>query len=436
MLAADEVVPAMRRIIAGREALRDSMVHKMTPETATFADVVQQWLEEEDANQGTEAVIDMYRYAGPDQESRDAAEEATRLVSECAAHLALRHDLFLLVKAVSDKDDCPKEESRKAVRDILREFTNINHGRLSPDQIEDFLGSRKEIDRLCQDFNRNLRESKEGAWFTPGEIEGVPTGEIQRLMEKSKDEVFINFGKRADRLLVLRHAHNPGTRKKLYLGNEQKLPENVALFKKVVLLRDQNARLLGFKSHAEFRLHQRIATSTEWVDDMLNRMGEQLLPIGQGVMEELKALKRTNLATDTQSGDDEIFPWDFHYYMRLLEEDKRVDQDLIAEYFPLRNTVLRMLEIFGSFLQLRFVSLTPGELSGRIWHEVVEAWSVWDGRDGHMGEFIGYLFSDIMYRDGKYKGNQNVNLQAVSVDIFCVTNGSVTDNQKTVILET
>lgn len=427
----------MRRIIAGREALRDSMVYKVTPEAATFACVIQPWLEEEDASQGIEAVIDMYRYAGPDQESRDAAEEATRLMSECAARLALRHDLFRLVKAVADKDDCPDEESRKAVRDILREFTNVGHGRLSPDQIEDLLGSRKEIDRLCQDFNRNLRESKEGAWFTPGELEGVPTGETQRLTEKSRNQVFINFGKRADRLLVLRHAHIPATRKKLYLGNEQKLPENVALFKKVVLLRDQNARLLGFKSHAEFRLQHRIATSTEWVDDMLDRMGKQLLPIGRGVMDELKALKRKHLlVTCPQSGNDEIFPWDFHYYMRLLEEEGRVDQDLVAEYFPLRNTVLRMLGIFGSLLQLRFVPLPPGELSGRTWHEDVEAWSVWDSRDGHTGEFIGYLFSDILCRDGKYKGNQNVNLQAVSMNTFRLTNGLVTDIQKIVIFET
>lgn len=106
--------------------------------------------------------------------------------------------------------------------------------------------------------------------------------------------------------------------------------------------------------HAEFKLQDRIATSTEWVDDMLNRMRKQLLPIGQEAMEQLKAIKRKHLVTDPISGHDEIFPWDFHYYMRLLEEDKRVDQDLVSEYFPLRHTVLRMLGLFESFLQLPF----------------------------------------------------------------------------------
>ncbi|KAI7776253.1 hypothetical protein LA080_005540 [Diaporthe eres] len=317
MLAADEVVPTMRRIITAREAL-----------------------EEEDANQGTEAVIDMYRYA-----------------------------------AVADKNDCLNEECRKAVRDIMREFANVGHGKLSSDKFDILLDTRKEIDQLCQDFSRNLRDNTEGAWFTPTELEGVPMEEIISLSEGRKDKVFINFGNRADRLLVLRHAHSPATRKKLYLGNEQKLSENVALFNLAVLLRDQNARLLGFKSHAEFKSQERMATSTEWVDDMLNSMREQLLPIGQGAMEQLKATKRTHLVRNHQSGEDEILPWDFDYYMRSLEEDKK-------------------------------------ELAGRTWHEDVEAWSVWDERPAHTGQFIGYLFSGILYRNGKYKGNQNVNLQA------------------------
>lgn len=415
MLAAGELVPAMRRIIANREAVRSLVAHKVTPVEASFSNTIQPWLEEEDANQGTEAVIDMYRYAGPDQESRDAAEEATRLMSEYNARLALRHDLFLLVKAVADKDDCPNEECRKAVQDILREFTNVGHGKLSSDQIDILLDTRKEIDRLCQEFNRSLRENIEGAWFTPAELDGVPFEEMQRLTQDGKDEVFINFGRRADRLLVLRHAHSPATRKKLYLRNEQKLSDNVAVFKTVVLLRDQNARLLGFNSHAEFRLQERIATSTEWVDDMLNSMREQLLPIGRGVMEQLKSRKRTHLVRNHQSVDDEILPWDFHYYMRLLEEDKKVNHELISEYFPLRNTVLRMLELFESFLQLHLLPMAPDELADKTWHEDVEAWSVWDERPGHTGEFIGYLFSDILYRNGKYKGNQNVNLQAVSI---------------------
>lgn len=157
MLAAEEVVPTIQRTIAEREVVRDMVARSATPETATFSNAMQPWLEEEDRNQGFEAVVDMDRYGSPCQESRDAAEEAANLLSECTARLALRKDLFLLIKAVADKvqDDALNEESRKAVRDMLREYTNVGHGKLSSDQIASLLGSRKEIVRL--------------RWFSSGE---------------------------------------------------------------------------------------------------------------------------------------------------------------------------------------------------------------------------------------------------------------------------
>lgn len=414
MLAADEVVPTIQRIITEREAVRDMVARNVTPETATFANVIQPWLEEEDRNQGVEAVVDMYRYGSPCQESRDAAEQATKLMSECTARLVLRKDLFRLVKAVADKDDAPDEESRKALRDILREYTNVGHGILSPEQIESLLDARKEIDRLCQKFNANIRDNAEGEWFTTAELEGVPSTEIQRFTPDGKNEAYIDFGKRADRLVVLRHANNSATRKKLYLSNEHKLSENVALFKRVVCLRHENAQLLGFKNHFEFSLQRRIAPSVAWVDDMLKQMRRQLLPLGRGVMKQLEAIKRRHLLGGAGQGSDEILPWDFHYYMRMLEEERQVDQDLVSEYFPLHSTILGMLRLFGSFLQLRFMPLAPEQLLGHTWHADVEAWSVWDERRDHKGEFIGYLLSDVLHRAGKYKGNQNVNLQAVS----------------------
>jgi hypothetical protein len=69
----------------------------------------------------------------------------------------MRQDLFLLVRDINDKRYFPNEECTKAVRDMLREFTNVRHKKLSPDQIEMLLDSHKEISQLCQEFNRNTR---------------------------------------------------------------------------------------------------------------------------------------------------------------------------------------------------------------------------------------------------------------------------------------
>lgn len=410
LLTAAEMVQAAQRVVADRTAVRDSCAREVTPETATFANVIQPWLEEEDLNQGIEAVIEMFRYAGSTKEIRDAAEEATSLLSKSFDQFALRRDLFVLVKAVSEKDDMPNEECKTAVQDILQQFSNVGHGKLRPDEMEMLLDARNEISQLCQEFNRNLRETSESLEFSPEELDGIPKHEIERFQRaETGDNIIIDLGKGADRLLILRHAHNAIVRKKLYIKNEQKLHENTTLFKKVVVLRDQNARLLGFRSHAEFKLQDRIATSLQSVQEMLQSLRKQVLPLGQKLIQQMKSIKRDHLAANHPLEDEEILPWDFAYYLRLLEESKKVDQEAISEFFPLQHTVQKMLGLFASFLQLRFQRLSGEELDGKLWHEDVEAWSVWDDK----GEFVGYLYSDILYRDGKYKGNQNVNLQAV-----------------------
>jgi len=64
-----------------------------------------------------------------------------------------------------------------------------------------------------------------------------------------------------------------------------------------------------------------------------------------------------------------------------------------------------------------FVPVAKEELDGHVWHEDVGVYSVWEGDDQSedpAGGFIGYLYTDLLVRDGKYHGNQNVGLQSVS----------------------
>ncbi|KAK7728623.1 hypothetical protein SLS53_009396, partial [Cytospora paraplurivora] len=179
MLAANEIVPTMERIIANRKAVHEAVANTVMPETASFQNVIRPWLEAEDRDAGIWQVIDMYRYAAPDQATRDAAEEATRLMSERGFDHVLRRDLYLLVKGASERDDAPDEESKKAVSRLLREFEDVGHGKLSPEQRKKYLETRKEIDRLCQMFNQNLREKTEGIWFKPEELSGVAPSELE-----------------------------------------------------------------------------------------------------------------------------------------------------------------------------------------------------------------------------------------------------------------
>jgi metallopeptidase MepB len=103
-----------------------------------------------------------------------------------------------------------------------------------------------------------------------------------------------------------------------------------------------------------------------------------------------------------------LMPWDFFYYSAMVSKETQVVHAAIAEYFPLRHTVSAMLDIFADCLQLRFGPIPKEELQSSIWYDDVEAWIVSDERLETKGNFIGFLFADLLGRPNKYKGNQSV----------------------------
>ena len=145
-----------------------------------------------------------------------------------------------------------------------------------------------------------------------------------------------------------------------------------------------------------------------------------MLPYSRSNLELLEETKLNYLATGaavptSEALESKIHSWDVIYYWRMIEEKAAVDHVRIAEYFPLRHTVNIMLELFSSYLNLHFSPIPKDEMSGSIWSEDIEAWSVWDEKKTDGDNFAGYLYADLLERPNKYKGNQCVNIQPVSI---------------------
>lgn len=129
-------------------------------------------------------------------------------------------------------------------------------------------------------------------------------------------------------------------------------------------------------------------------------------------LDKLLALKRGDPAAQGRPNGDTILWSDIPYYSRIFEEQNySVDHNLIAEYFPVHQTVSKMLALFGKLFGFVFVELTntnrdPSALEeGLIWHPDVVLYSVWnDEQEG--GDFTGYLYLDLHPRPGKTGGAQ------------------------------
>ena len=177
--------------------------------------------------------------------------------------------------------------------------------------------------------------------------------------------------------------------------------------------------MLGYPDHASFRIEDKMAKTPKTVNDFLGDLRTRLAPGGEKERDHLLELKKADAEAQGLSFDGNYYLWDHRYYDRLMiEKEYSIDENKISEYFPLKNTVAGMLNIFETLFGFVFNELSPedrakisptGKAEDIAWHEDVIIFSVWDNADEGDG-FVGYLYLDLHPRPGKYGHAANFNL--------------------------
>lgn len=409
IMTSDQILPTMQAVVAELRSVRDHVAHNIQPTDAYFTNTIKPLIDVENSTQGEVGVIAMLRYAAPEEATREASEEACKLWRDCDAEFKAREDLYLIVRAVKDKSEPLHFEAAKYLETLLLDFKRSGLGVLDSDQIQQYIQTQRHIKDLERQYNQNLRDEVGAVEFRLEQLQGITQSSLDRFPGQDLRQVSFRS---EDVQAVLKYAHNPDTRKTMWVAGRKKAPQNVDIFKKTIILRDTNARLLGYASHAAFKQEKKVAKTPDRVLALLDSLEEVLVPQGHVEMNDLLALRRAHIGAGQVNTVDPMPPWDYGYYTRLAEENLGLSQEEISEYFPLTYTVSAMMDIFSEFLQLRFEKISHFPEKSR-WHEDVMAWSVWDERTGSKDAFVGYIYADLLSRPNKYRGNQNVNLQCV-----------------------
>ena len=96
----------------------------------------------------------------------------------------------------------------------------------------------------------------------------------------------------------------------------------------------------------------------------------------------------------------------------MLEKEFQLNDQKVAEYFPLDHTISSMLRIFETLFGLEFVEVT--DASKNVWHPDTKQFRVYNEKPAAGGAeqtFVGWLYLDLHPRDGKYGHAANFNLQ-------------------------
>jgi metallopeptidase MepB len=162
--------------------------------------------------------------------------------------------------------------------------------------------------------------------------------------------------------------------------------------------------------------------------EFLERLQKEIAPYGEVERKEMLNFKREYLLSQTceQSElDENLYFWDTAYHSRLMKENQvQFDETELSEYFALDEVVRGFLKTFETLFGLEFEKVEGEQrrllmekqgqpTEAATWHESIVMFSVWN-EEAMGGEFLGYLYLDLLQRDGKKDHPCNIALAAVS----------------------
>lgn len=429
---ATSIIQDTIRLIENSRQVQDQLVKTTGPDSATFATVLLPLAHAKNTMATESARLIFYKSVSADEDLRDASRKAQTLLDDFAVETAVNEGLFRLIEAVfrQSSSEILDLEWSHYLQKRFHEHARNGLGLPAGSQCDRFREVKTRISELTSEFRRNLAEDEDGIWLTVSELEGVPIETLARLEKQQKGQsgseadptmLFVTFGFPVF-IPVLRYANRAETRKRVYIANENKCEKNVDIFREVVILRDEAARLLGYPSHAALRTQDKMTKTPETVEQFLADLQAKLTAGGQREVQKLKALKTAHMEDRGEVPDGCYFLWDHAYYNRLmLEKEYSVDHQTIKDFFPLQTTISGMLEIFQAIFGLVSTeivgearnTLSPsGRGADTVWHEDMQIFSVWNSED-EGGDFAGYLYTDLYPRGGKTGGVSNFNLVPV-----------------------
>ena len=167
--------------------------------------------------------------------------------------------------------------------------------------------------------------------------------------------------------------------------------DNRALAAKILALREERAKLLGYPDFASFKLETEMAGTPDAVEDLLTQVWTR----AKSAADHDAAVLAGMMTADGINGP--LAPHDWRYYSemrRMAEHD--LDEAALKQYFPLE----RMIEAAFT-CSTRLFGLEFTELDIPLYHKDARAWEV--TRNGqHLAVFIGDYFARPSKRSGAW----------------------------------
>ncbi len=337
-------------------------------------------------------------------ELRDAYNANLPKITQYWAALAQNDALFAGYKALraSPEFEALSPARQKIIENELRDF-RLGGAELPPQDKARFLEIQENLAATGAQFEQNLLDTTNtfGHFVEDAaELRGLPEEVLQAAHEAALQDQRTGWKLTLHAPCygpVMQYAESRTLRQALYYSYATRASEfgkpewdNTPLIRKLLQLRTEEAKMLGFESFADLSLQPKMAESPQAVLTFLKDLAARAKPYAERDWSELESFARSELGMDT------LEPWDVAFVSEKLRIQRYAFSDLeVKQYFPEEQVLLGLFRVIQ-----QLYSLTVARAEAPTWHPDAR---FYDLRD-RTGTLVGQFYLDLYARNGKRGG--------------------------------
>lgn len=370
---------------------------------------------------------------------REAYNACLPKLSDYATEMGQNEKLFHAYESIVSREtfnDLSKAQ-QKVLTNALRDF-KLSGVALSTEKKERYKEISQQLSSICSRYSENVLDAT-NAWTKLitdiNELAGLPetalaqarqSAEMFHMKQAEKNDEMFHVKPEENNwlitlqypsyLAVMTYADDRELRREHYTAFATRASEgdfdNTEIMEQILVLRHEEAQLLGFANYAELSLATKMANSSDEVISFLEDLAQKSLPQARQDVEDLKRFAREHF------GIDELQAWDVTYLSeKMRQEHYQLSQEEVKSYFPVQKV---LSGLFGILNRLYGLAINEVHEFDR-WHETVQLFEVSDREGQKRGRFYLDLFARTEKRGGAWMddciGRRKLNSENVQLPV-------------------
>ena len=402
----EDYQPAFIENIASAKAEIDAIINNQ--EAPTFANTIEALDFSGEALDRLSSVFFNLNSAETSDAMQKIAQDVSPLLTTFSNDIALNEDLFTRVKAVYEQKINLKLTTEQATL-LDKKFKSFsrNGALLSEDKKTRLREIDTELAKLKLTYGENILAETNNYQLhitNENDLKGLPEGTIEAAtsLAKSKNlEGWIFTLDYPSYIPFVTYADNRELRKEIAIAAGKKAFQNnefdnQEITLKIAKLRFERANLLGYKTHSDFVLEERMAQTPEKVKSFLNELLAKAKPASQKEFAQLTAFAKE------LDGIEQLEKWDGAYYSEKLKQKLfDFDDEKLKPYFKLENVLNGAFTVAEKLFGITFKEVFDIEK----YHDDVQTFEVsFPSSRESKNQLVAIFYTDFFPRKGKRNG--------------------------------